>query len=579
MFTRRIAAGPRRYWVPTALPLAVLAALATSGAWAQQSPELAAVVDAPRTSGVHFHVAEASQRLDMIVNSSRILTLDHNVPRILVNNTDVLRATPLSPNQIQISALKPGVTEVNVWDENERVYSIDVRVFGDARELQALLDLQFPSATLRVQPSNSSVIISGYVSSPEDVSKITAVAEDFYPKVINLMTVGGVQQVLLHVKVMEVSRTKLREFGVDWAVLTGNDFIIQSVSGLVAASATQAGILTGAGDTIRFGILDNGNTFGALVDVLRRNNLAKLLAEPTLVTVSGRPASFTVGGEVPVPVPAGLGVTAIEFREFGTQVDFVPIVLDNGNIKLEIRPQVTEVDNTLAINDTPGFRVRRVDTGVEMKAGQTLALAGLVFNKVEAENKGVPWLADLPWAGAAFRRVEHRVNEVELLILVTPEFVSALDPHEVPPCGPGQTSGDPDDVELYWRGYMEVPKCCPDGSCEACRMRTMSGGYEEVPHGVQGDEAMIRMPTTQSWRSDWRNGGGIQSSQQGTSYGTSAPRTQGYATSPATSQSVQPQRTAPVGSSYSGQSRQTMPDRAVAPRRPSLIGPIGYDDL
>ena len=123
----------------------------------------------------------------------------------------------------------------------------------------------------------------------------------------------------------------------------------------------------------------------------------------------------------------------------------------------------------IANTTVPGIRTRWVDTAAEMNAGQTLALAGLIQTQVESENRGLPWLADLPWVGAAFRRVEEQNNEVELLILVTPEFVDALDPHEVPPCGPGQLTTSPNDVELYWRGYVEVPRCCEDGSCGQCQ--------------------------------------------------------------------------------------------------------------
>jgi pilus assembly protein CpaC len=439
---------------------------------------------------VQFHVSGPAQRLEMIVNTSRIITLDYDVPRILVNNTDLIRATPLKANQIQVSALKPGVTQLNIWDDKENIQSLDVLVYGDARELQNLLASEFPEVSkLNVRPIASSVIISGFVPRPDSVSRIVRIAQDYYPNVVNMMEVGGAQQVLLHVKVMEVSRTKLRRMGVDWAALMGNDFIIQSVSGLIIPQATQAGVLTGGGDTMRFGIVDGGNTFGALLELLKQNNMAKLLAEPTLVTMSGRPARFNSGGEVPVPVPAGLGVTSIQYREFGTAVDFVPIVLGNGMIRLEVRPQITEIDNSLTVNGAPGFRSRTVDTGVEMRAGQTLALAGLIQNRVDSEVRGIPWLADMPWLGAAFRRTREQMNEVELLILVTPELVDALDPHEVPPCGPGESTTSPTDVQLYWKGMIEVPGGCNDcyngGPGMPGPIGPFGNGmqYEQIPSG------------------------------------------------------------------------------------------------
>lgn len=440
---------------------------------------------------VQFRVTGATQRLEMIVNTSRILTLDFDAPRMLVNNTQLVRATPLSPNQIQLSALQPGITQINIWDRDGQVRSLDVVVTGDARALQDLINSEFPSAAVRVRPSNGtaqgSVILSGFVPNPNMVNRIVLIAQDFYPNVINNMTVGGVQQVMLHVKVVEVSRTKLRQFGIDWAAIFGNDYIISSAANLISAAATTGGTITStAPRSLTVGVLTNGNQFGAVIDMLRQKNLAKLLAEPTLVTVSGRPASFNSGGEVPVPIANGLGTTSVEFREFGTQIDFVPIVRENGMIRLEVRPVITEVDDSLTdqVTGTPGFRSRRLDTGAEMRAGQTLALAGLIQNRVSSVDRGIPYLADLPLVGAMFGRVEQRENEIELLIMVTPEFVTAMEPHEVPACGPGQATAVPSDSEFYFRRYTEVPKCnpCDNGSCRPVTPDFMMSNPRSVPY-------------------------------------------------------------------------------------------------
>jgi pilus assembly protein CpaC len=295
--------------------------------------------------------------------------------------------------------------------------------------------------------------------------------------------------------------------GFDFATINGNDFAISGVAGLISRAATQAGTATGNGDTIRFGVVDGNNSFFGFLEALRRNNMVKILAEPTLVTISGRPASFNAGGEFPILIPSGLGTTSIQFKEFGTRVDFVPIVLGNGNIRLETRPQVSEVDEArgVTINNitVPGLRSRWVDTAVEMKAGQTLALAGLIQQRTESEVSAVPWLGELPWIGAAFRRTQETMNEIELLIVVRPELVDALDPHEVPPCGPGELTTSPGDVDLFWRGYNEVPKCCSDGSCPQCRARGVSYGQPvgpPLPHQVGPNGAgasMQRQPPAQ----------------------------------------------------------------------------------
>jgi pilus assembly protein CpaC len=440
---------------------------------------------------VNFKVAGPQQKLELVVNSSRILTVDHPIPKAQLNNPDIARLTPISQNQIQIFALKPGVTTVNIWDADDRVSTIDVMIYGDARELQMLINGQFPTANVRVLPLASSVLITGTVPKAEMVSRITRIAEDYYGKVINNMQVEGVQQVLLHVKVMEVSRTKLRRLGFDWANINGNDFVTSSVSGILSAtSVSNGGVVAGTGDTIRFGIVDGSNAFFGFLNALRQNNMVKVLAEPTLVTVSGRPASFNVGGEFPILIPSGLGTVSVQYREFGTRVDFVPIVLGNGQIRLETRPSVSEIDDSrgVTINGTtvPGLRTRWVDTGVEMRAGQTLALAGLIQQREEAESRAIPVLGEMPWLGAAFRRVQNTTNEIELLIMVRPELVDPLDCHEVPPCGPGMFTNSPRDLDLFARGYLETPKCCTDGSCPDCRAGMgPNSPYGPMPGGGQ----------------------------------------------------------------------------------------------
>jgi pilus assembly protein CpaC len=441
--------------------IALAACSAASLAYAQQNDHQPIV----------HKVESPTERLEMIVNSSRILTMDQKIPRAQVNNPDIVQLRPLSPTQVQISAKKAGVTEINLWSESEEVRSVDVIVYGDARELDMLLKSHFPHASLKVYPTANSVVISGNVDKPEQVNQIISMAQDYYPKVINLISVGGVQQILLHIKVMEVSRTKLRSLGFDFSVANGSgDFFVSGISGLINNAANGAAA-SGTGDTIRFGVVNGGSAFFGFLDAVRRYDLAKILSEPTLVTVSGRPAFFNVGGEIPILVPQSLGTTSIEYKKFGTQLDFVPIVLGNGNIRLEVRPRISELDNSIGVTidstTVPGLRVREVETGVEMKAGQTLAIAGLLETRVEASNTGIPWLSDLPYFGVPFRRTTNKDNEIELLIFVTPQLIEAVDCADLPPGGPGLNTVNPGDCDMYFHGYIEVPapntQCPPEG--------------------------------------------------------------------------------------------------------------------
>jgi pilus assembly protein CpaC len=461
MFTRSLLRLLLPLAMPAFLPLAALA----------QKPAAA-----PANPSIVYKVQSPNERLEMTVHSSRILTLDQKIPQAQVNNPDLLDLTPLSPYQIQVSAKATGVTQINLWGEDQKLFCIDVLIYGDAKELEMILRSTFPNAALKVVPVSSSVLISGFVDKPEHIDRITTIAEQYYPKVINNMTVGGCQQVLLHVKVMEVSRTKLRRLGFDFAKFTGPNYVGSGVAGLLMSSldtsqSLATAVQSGAPNTFAFGVVNGNNAFFGVLDALRQDNLLKIMADPTLVTVSGRAASFNSGGEFPTPVPQSLGTISIEWKKYGTQIDFVPIVLGNGNIRLEVRPRVSELDyaNGVTINGSvvPGLKSRDADTGVEMMAGQTLAIAGLVQTRLESQNRGLPWISEVPYLGVPFRKVHETSNEVELLMLVTPELVEAMDANEVPQCGPGMQTTSPSDWELFMKGYLEVPNCCPaNGQCQ-----------------------------------------------------------------------------------------------------------------
>ena len=539
---------------------------------------VAAETNVSRSASIIHRITSANERQQMVVNTSRILKLERKIPQAQVNNPEILDLTPLSPTDIQLAAKKAGVTQVNLWDEDNNIYTVDVVVYGDTRELEMILSEQFPNASLKLRGFADSVLVSGFVENAHDVTSIVRIAETFYPnRVTTRLQVGGVQQVLLHVKVMEVSRTKLRDLGFDWAYISGNNVVASAAAGLladatVATGTDPASVEFNAGN-FRFNVVNGPSTFFGILEAMRRDNLAKILAEPTLVTVSGRPATFQSGGKVPVVNGGGLGVPAnTQYVEYGTKVDFVPIVLGNSRIRLEVRPDVTEIDGARTVDGQYAFRSRYVDTGVELEAGQTLAIAGLIQTRIESYRTGLPWVSELPYVGAAFRRTREERNEVELLILVTPELVSGMDAEQVPPCGPGMKTASPGDWELYMKGYLEVPNCCSscggDG-CDACSgpdspsMPTMmldSGEGQviemhEIP-APQPQESPVPKPLPES----------------------PAPQTVPN-DAPSASSSAGIRQSRPVGSSATP-GPMTLPVSTGSVRTselPGLIGPIGYD--
>ncbi|MDA7528184.1 hypothetical protein N8590_04275 [bacterium] len=282
------------------------------------------------------------------------------------------------------------------------------------------------------------------------------------------MNVGGVSQIQLHVKIMEVQRSKIRELGFNFLALGQNYAVastVGSVSPLTSLTTPFAGPVgaetTIGGSELSFAITGSRNLFNGFLKALQTESLLKVLPEPVLVTTSGRPASMLSGGEFPVLVPQGVGATTVEWREFGVRMEAVPIVLGNGRLRLDIAPEVSSRDVSNSVNVdglvVPGINVRRVNTQVEMRFGETLMIGGLISTTRTGDIQKVPVLGEIPWIGAAFSRKIFTEGETELLILVTPEMAAPVSAGQCMPPGPGQQSTTPTDTELYLDGLLEVP--------------------------------------------------------------------------------------------------------------------------
>ncbi|MCE9546750.1 MAG: pilus assembly protein N-terminal domain-containing protein [Planctomycetia bacterium] len=293
------------------------------------------------------------------------------------------------------------------------------------------------------------------------------------PQVINLLRVPGPQQVMLQVRVAELNRTGLREIGADLGYInprTGTILGTQISNANVSALATlTGGALTGAAamtnspKTTAFGIFPSAD-FDIFLRALRENTLLTVLAEPNLVAMNGHRASFLAGGQFPVPVPQGAGgVTnnvTIEFKDFGVQLDFVPVILEDGAIRLEVTPEVSSIDFALGTtlvqggSPVPGLNTRKATTTVEIREGETLAIAGLLQVQIDAKTDRIPGLGDLPYIGPMFSNTSHKRQEKELLILVSPQLVSSIPSDQVGP-SPGMDVLDPNNLEFYLMNRIE----------------------------------------------------------------------------------------------------------------------------
>lgn len=472
---------------PAVLMAALLAPLGPAPVLAQEATRNELVVA----------LTNRNSNLELTEKATRILELKTRIKSVEGFDPAVVGVTPVTgtANQIRVVGQAPGVTTVVLIDEKGDSYSVEILVSGDVKHVEAIIRQAYPDSSVRAIKVGDAVLLHGWVNQPDQLTTIVEIAERFFPKVINSLRVSGVQQVLLRVKIMEVQRNRIRQLGFNFLELRDAGYLasqIGQLTPLTSLTAPFGGPPTAAmnttGATAAFGIIDGDNVFQGFIEALKQEALLKVLAEPNIVAVNGRPANFLSGGEFPILIPQGLGTISVQFKSFGVSVEFVPNVMGNGRLKMDIRPEVSEKDftNTVTVGNTtvPGLTTRRVQTQVEMSFGQTLVCAGLISNRIQSRTQKIPFLGELPWVGAAFRRVLHDESETELLIMVTPEPASPLD--QMPPGGPGTNSVSPTDRELYFNGYLETPRFGPDPDCDNCPPGYQShgdpaGGYNMPP--------------------------------------------------------------------------------------------------
>ncbi len=440
-----------------------------------QTAEQSAAADVAGSDSVVPITAYRTQ-VELTEKFSKVFETKNFIKRVNSFDPVVLDVTALSPTRISVRGLLQGVTSLVITDDAGTSYTVEVLVKGDARQLQSIIDRKFPNSSIEAFKVQEAVALRGWVTHPEHITQIVEIAEQFYPKVLNQMRVGGVQQVLLKVKVMEAQRSLIRQLGINFTYvsqggyLTSNPGAIGSAAvgsqGAVSLPLTGFPAVTTAANSLltnaSFGVVKNQSTFQSFISSLREESLVKILAEPEIVVTNGQPAALLSGGEFPIVVPQSLGTVSIQYREFGVRMEAVALVLGNGNLRLTLQPEVSDRDDAhgVTINGTtvPALTVRRVNTQVEMKFGQTLMLAGLISNTQRTSMRKIPFLGELPYIGAAFSQKQSTEAETEIVITVTPELVAPLDDGQVPPGGPGQFTDTPTDRELMLYGLLEVPK-------------------------------------------------------------------------------------------------------------------------
>jgi pilus assembly protein CpaC len=362
-----------------------------------------------------------------------------------------------------------------MWGKS-RFSSATVTVEADLTLLKEKLHQILPKEKIGAEAAGDSIVLSGEVSGPIAQSTAMALALPYAggkkDKVVNIMHVGGVQQVMLEVRVVEINRLIAERIGVNFNALApqGNFGVNQinslaPVSGLIRAftgsgSASTTTFTQGlsTGLTALGGWTAAGTLWTVFLDLLKQQNLGRILAEPNLVTTSGQKASFLAGGEFPIPVPqSGVGGAAtitIEFKKYGVQLEFTPTVLDDGKIAVKVHPIVSELDFSNSINIesfvVPGLLTREMDTHVEVQDGQTFSIAGLLQDASRNIINKFPVLGDIPVLGVLFRSTQYQKKETELVALVTPHLVKPMAPGAARL--PTDKWIDPSDVDVFLLG-------------------------------------------------------------------------------------------------------------------------------
>lgn len=434
------------------------------------------------------------QQLELVRNKSILVDTPAALKRTSITNPEIANLVVVSPRQILLNGNRTGTTNLIVWLESGGTTIFNITVSVDTDLIKRRLDDLLPRNRIEVSGAGNLVILSGEVNDIADIEHAQAIAEslthevdskkagatadggapgtvsalagaDSKPvsNVVNLLRVASLQQVQLEVTVAEVDRQAVREMGLNAQYAGFDIFGLSNIGQVIPPAGPVSPPGRGAGAEPHFTLSNAvGVMFGipkydvtGFVRALKQNGMVRILAEPSLVTVSGEKASFLAGGEFPVPVQQSQNSISVEFREFGIRLSFTPTVLGSNRISLKVQPEVSSLDFNTAVQvgtfSIPGLKTRRADTSVELESGQSFAIAGLISDEMTSEVAKFPVLGEIPILGALFRSTRFRRQETELLIVVTPRLVRPLDVGKRPDL-PVDRLRPPTDFELFLLG-------------------------------------------------------------------------------------------------------------------------------
>jgi pilus assembly protein CpaC len=438
-------------------------------------PTMTQAQETVRTADANLRAGQ----LDVAVNKSQVLTADRPFAKALIGNADVADVLPLTNRSLYVLGKKIGTTSLTLYDKNNNLISvIDVAVGPDVLSLRRQLSELMPSEQIGVRMSGDSVVLTGTVSSGPAIDRAKQIAATYAgDKVVNLLAVGASQQVMLEVRFSEMNRNVAKSLGINTAFTNGNG--ANTFQGGIGNTAPGTALLTNkngvptvnlSGILDTFGVVSKGISLGNLniftaLDALERKGLVTTLAEPTLVALSGESASFLAGGEFPVPISQGSSsgggqggnAITVEYKPFGVSLAFTPTVLDDGVINMVVAPEVSSIDPSASVTinglTIPGLQTRRAKTTLELRDGQSFAIAGLLRKDFQSTVRQFPLLGSIPIIGALFSSRGFQRQETELVIIVTPRLVRPV------PAGqirlPTDRVQPPSELDLFMMGRTD----------------------------------------------------------------------------------------------------------------------------
>jgi pilus assembly protein CpaC len=437
----------------------------------------------------------ASSALAVPMNRAVVVESDVPFAELSIANPAIADISSLSDRSIYVLGKAPGLTTLTLLDASgQLITNVDVRVTADISEFKERLRQVLPGEKIEVRTANDGIVLSGIVSSASRLQRALDLAERYAEgRVSNLMSVGGIQQVMLKVRFAEMQRSVRKALGSSLALngtLFNGDVGINGGNGTTVGSGAITNSLGGsvpAGNTNNGAVLLGFNTgnvqVGLLLEALETKGVIRTLAEPNLVALSGQEAKFLAGGEYPVPVSQDNGAITVEFKPFGIELNFIPRVVDQDLINLELEAAVSDIDpnNGFSLNgfEIDAFTRREASTTVEMRDGESFAIAGLLRDDFVDNNNQIPWLGDVPVLGTLFRSADYQRAQTELVIIITAHLVSptrgevlALPTDRVKP---------PSEADLFLFGRVAAGTRTPSaGAAGEVAKQDFSGSYGYV---------------------------------------------------------------------------------------------------